>query len=244
MHLFSTQMIVFLSWQACDSQDFPVKVWKQEFVPFLLNFLRDQSSHTLTHGPTTPAKTPSTSRSVRTQNSSERRGGKSTPAQGLRSASRVQLFSPVPSTSPLGGRGEQDTPFSGSHSFSDVSALSSPSFSSVWSPAPRNTPTERRSAQRHSLGDFMTSPPDAQPSPSGQQHRGRRRSGGFGGSSSGRQMGSRGTLSEEGSRWDGGNRRSRGVGRIEAVSPPTQVELNFNNLDDFPPVGAAQATPV
>lgn len=229
---------------ACDSQDFPVKIWKQEFVPFLLNFLRDQSSHTLTHGPTTPAKTPSTSRSVRTQGSSERRGGKSTPAQGLRSASRVQLFSPVPSMSPVAGRSEQETPFSGSHCFSDVSALSSPSFSSVWSPATRNTPTERRSAQRHSLGDFMTSPPDTQPSPSGQQHKGRRRSGGFGGSGTGRQMGSRSALSEEGGRWDGGNRRSRGVGRIEAVSPPTQVELNFNNLEDFPPVGAAQATPV
>ncbi|KAI7804405.1 putative codanin-1 [Triplophysa rosa] len=228
----------------CDSQDFPVKVWKQEFVPFLLNFLRDQSSHTLTHGPTTPAKTPSTSRSVRTQSSSERRGSKSTPAQGLRTASRVQLFSPVPSTSPGAGRSEQETPFPGSHSLINISALSSPSFSSVWSPAHRNTPSERRSAQRHSLGDFMTSPPDTQPSPSGQQHKGRRRSGGFGGSSSGRQMGSRGALSEEGGRWDGGNRRSKDVGRIDAVSPPTQLQLDFNNLEDFPPVGAAQATPV
>ncbi|KAL0170405.1 hypothetical protein M9458_035001, partial [Cirrhinus mrigala] len=127
------------------------------------------SSQTLTHGPTTPAKTPSTSRSVRTQDSSDRRGNKSTPVQGPRSASRVQLFSPSP---------EQETPFNSSQCLSGVSAFSSPSFSSVWSPAPRNTPSERRSAQRASLGDFMMSPPETQPSPSAQQHRGRRRSGG------------------------------------------------------------------
>uniref|UniRef100_A0A673I3L5 Codanin-1 C-terminal domain-containing protein n=1 Tax=Sinocyclocheilus rhinocerous TaxID=307959 RepID=A0A673I3L5_9TELE len=205
----------------------------QEFVPFLLNFLRDQSSQTLTHGPTTPAKTPSTSRSVRTQDSFVRRGNKSTPVQSSRSASRVQLFSPAPSVSPVGGRSEQETPFTGFHCLSGVSALSSPSFSSVWSPAPRNTPSERRSAQRPSLGDFMTSPPET-------QHRGRRRSGGFGGCAPGRQTGTRGAVSEEGVRWDGGGRRSRGVGRIEPVSPPTQVQLNFNNLEDFPPVGATK----
>uniref|UniRef100_A0A8C2A5W5 Codanin 1 n=1 Tax=Cyprinus carpio TaxID=7962 RepID=A0A8C2A5W5_CYPCA len=120
---------------------------------------------TLTHGPTTPAKTPSTSRSVRTQDFSDRRGNKSTPIQTSRSAKA-------------------------------------------------------------------------------QQHRGRRRSGGFGGCASGRQTGPRGAVSEEGVRWDGGGRRSRGVGRIEPVSPPTQVQLNFNNLEDFPPVGAAQSPPV
>uniref|UniRef100_A0A8C2DN68 Codanin 1 n=1 Tax=Cyprinus carpio TaxID=7962 RepID=A0A8C2DN68_CYPCA len=123
-------------------------------------------SQTLTHGPTTPAKTPSTSRSVRTQDFSDRRGNKSTPIQTSRSASRVQLFSPAPSV------------------------------------------------------------------------------GGFGGCASGRQTGPRGAVSEEGVRWDGGGRRSRGVGRIEPVSPPTQVQLNFNNLEDFPPVGAAQSPPV
>uniref|UniRef100_A0A8C1G7F6 Codanin 1 n=1 Tax=Cyprinus carpio TaxID=7962 RepID=A0A8C1G7F6_CYPCA len=122
-------------------------------------------SQTLTHGPTTPAKTPSTSRSVRTQDFSDRRGNKSTPIQTSRSAKA-------------------------------------------------------------------------------QQHRGRRRSGGFGGCASGRQTGPRGAVSEEGVRWDGGGRRSRGVGRIEPVSPPTQVQLNFNNLEDFPPVGAAQSPPV
>ncbi|XP_048048281.1 codanin-1 [Megalobrama amblycephala] len=235
-----SEAVIWLKGQhVCES-----KVSKEEFVPFLLNFLREQSSQTLTHGPTTPAKTPSTSRSVRTQHSSDRRGNKSTPVQGMRSASRVQLFSPALSSSPVGGRGEQETPFTGSQCLSGVSAFSSPSFSSVWSPAPRNTPSERRSAQRASLGDFMTSPPETQPSPSAQQHKGRRRSGGFGGCSSSRQTGTRVAVSEEGVRWEGGGRRSRGVARIEPVSPPTQVQLNFNNLEDFPPVGAAQSSPV
>ncbi|KAK9960202.1 hypothetical protein ABG768_010277 [Culter alburnus] len=235
-----SEAVIWLKGQhVCES-----KVSKEEFVPFLLNFLREQSSQTLTHGPTTPAKTPSTSRSVRTQHSSDRRGNKSTPVQGMRSASRVQLFSPALSTSPVGGRGEQETPFTGSQCLSGVSAFSSPSFSSVWSPAPRNTPSERRSAQRASLGDFMTSPPETQPSPSAQQHKGRRRSGGFGGCSSSRQTGTRVGVSEEGVRWEGGGRRSRGVARIELVSPPTQVQLNFNNLEDFPPVGATQSSPV
>ncbi|RXN10447.1 codanin-1 [Labeo rohita] len=238
-----SEAVLWLKGQhVCESQNFPFKFSKEEFVPFLLNFLRDQSSQTLTHGPTTPAKTPSTSRSVRTQDSSDRRGNKSTPVQGPRSASRVQLFSPSPSQ--LGGRSEQETPFTGSQCLSGVSAFSSPSFSSVSSPAPRNTPSERRSAQRASLGDFMTSPPETQPSPSAQQHRGRRRSGGFGGCASGRQTGTRGAASEDGGRWDGGGRKSRGVGRIEPVSPPTQVQLNFNNLEDFPPVGASQSSPV
>lgn len=223
----------------CESQNFPSRVTKEEFVPFLLNFLRDQSSQTLTHGPATPAKTPSTSRSVRIQNSSERRVSKSTPVQGLRSASRVQLFSPAPFTSPGGGKNDQDTPFTGSHCLSGISALSSPSFSSVWSPVPRNSPSERRSAQRPSLGDFMTSPPETQPSPSAPPHRGRRRSAGFGGGTSSRQTGARGAVSEE-----GGGRRSRGGGRNDSVSPQTQVQLNFNNLEDFPPMAAAQPSPI
>ncbi|TRY91770.1 hypothetical protein DNTS_023734 [Danionella cerebrum] len=226
------------------SRSFPSKVTKEEFVPFLLNFLRDQSSQTLTHGPTTPAKTPSTSRSVRVQKSSEQKSCRATPVEGPRSASRVQLFSPTPSASSTGARDELETPFNSSHCLSGISALSSPSFTSVWSPAARTSTSERRSAQRASLGDFITSPPEMQASPTAQTHKGRRRSGGFGGCSSNRQVGNRGAVTEEGGRWDGGARRSRGGGRTEPISPPTHVQLNFNNLEDFPPVGAAQASPM
>uniref|UniRef100_A0AAY5EZM1 Codanin-1 C-terminal domain-containing protein n=1 Tax=Electrophorus electricus TaxID=8005 RepID=A0AAY5EZM1_ELEEL len=139
-----------------NDQDLLLKVRKQEFVPFLLNFLRDQSSRTLSHGATTPAKTPSSI----------------------------------------------------------------------------------RSSGRHRLADFMISPPESQPSPTTQQHRGRRRSGPHGPTSASRQAGARSGHLDEGGRWDGAGRKGRGGGRIsEPVSPPTQVELNFNSLEDFPPVG-------
>uniref|UniRef100_A0A672J234 Codanin-1 C-terminal domain-containing protein n=1 Tax=Salarias fasciatus TaxID=181472 RepID=A0A672J234_SALFA len=74
-----------------------VAVHKQEFVPFLLNFLRDQSSQALTHGPTTPAKTPIRPRPpAATQGLPDRRACRSAGGGvGSRGASRVQLFSPV-----------------------------------------------------------------------------------------------------------------------------------------------------
>ncbi|XP_060790163.1 codanin-1 isoform X3 [Neoarius graeffei] len=225
-------------------QDLPSTVKKQEFVAFLLNFLRDQSSNTLTHGPSTPAKTPSTTRSLRAQGSSSERRASNRTSQGSRSASRVQLFSSSTSTSQLDNPSEQDSSFVTSPSLPGITAFSSPSFSSGWSPVPRYLASERRSAQRHSLGDFIPSPSDTQASPTFQPHRGRRRSSGFGASASSRQTGARsGHLAEAGG-CDGAGRKERGGGRTsDSVSPPTQVELNFNNLEDFPPVTASHATP-
>ncbi|KAB5562360.1 hypothetical protein PHYPO_G00016930 [Pangasianodon hypophthalmus] len=228
-------------------QNLLLAVRKQEFVPFLLNFLRDQSSNTLTHGPSTPAKTPSSTRPLRAQgSSSERRTSNRTSAShGSRSASRVQLFSSAPSTSQLDNPSEQDSPLTASQSLTGVSAFSSPSFSSGWSPAPRHVTSERRSAQRHCLADFMTSPPDTQASPTFQPHRGRRRSSGFGASGSNRQAGARGGHLVEAGGCEVAGRKERGGGRTnDPVSPPTQVELNFNNLEDFPPVSASHATPI
>ncbi|XP_014050869.2 codanin-1 [Salmo salar] len=247
----------------------PLKIERQEFVPFLLNFLREQSCSALTHGPATPAKTPSHPRVSQPSQqgpgfSSERRGGcRSTgPGTGPRSASRVQLFS-TPSLSP-GAEWDTTHPPSGSHCLGGISALSSPSFSSARSPASastsRHTPSERRSAQRASLGDFMLSPPELphQPHPSlslgvQQQTRGRRRSAGMGGQ--GRQGGGRGVFQTEEvgpGRSEGGGRKGRGGGANKmgdpAVSPPmaqmtTLVQLNLTNLEDFPPMGMSHASP-
>uniref|UniRef100_A0A8C1EWX7 Codanin 1 n=1 Tax=Cyprinus carpio carpio TaxID=630221 RepID=A0A8C1EWX7_CYPCA len=120
-----------------ESQNFPFKFSKEEFVPFVLNFLWDQSSQALTHGPTTPAKTPSTSRS-------------------------------------------------------------------------------RRSAQRPSLGDFMTSPPEAQPLRTAAQ----------------RPQEEWGVWwvcvrpSDGNSRCCDGGRRSRGVGRNEPVATKPSRRIN------------------
>ncbi|XP_017550007.1 codanin-1 isoform X1 [Pygocentrus nattereri] len=229
-----------------DDHHLLLKVRKEEFVPFLLNFLRDQSSNTLTHGPSTPAKTPSSSRPLRAQGySSERRGNRSSTGQGSRSTSRVQLFSPVSHTSQVDNPNELDTQLIGSQGLTGISTFSSPSFSSGWSPAARHTPSERRSAQRPCLADFMTSSPETQSSPTLQQHRGRRRSGPFGASATNRQMGARSGHLEDSGRWDGAGRKGKCGGKIsEPVSPPTQVELNFNNLEDFPPVGKSLVSPV
>ncbi|KAG7328248.1 hypothetical protein KOW79_008192 [Hemibagrus wyckioides] len=227
-------------------QDLLLTVRKHEFVPFLLNFLRDQSSNTLTHGPSTPAKTPSSTRSLRAQGSSSdrRASNRASASQGSRSASRVQLFSPAPSTSQPDNLSEQDSPLTTSQSLTGISAFSSPSFSSGWSPAPRHVTSERRSAQRHCLADFMTSPPDFQASPTFQPHRGRRRSSGLGAASN-RQTGARNGYSVEAGSCDVAGRKERGGGRTnDPVSPPTQVELNFNNLEEFPPMSASQAMPI
>ncbi|XP_034419531.1 codanin-1 [Cyclopterus lumpus] len=223
-----------------------VTVHKQEFVSFLLNFLREQSRQALTHGPATPAKTPRPG--AQTQSFTDRRSCRSAGgAAGSRSASRVQLFSPSPSRSP--GSEQDAAGQSGSHSLSGVDAFSSPSFAAGWSPASRPSGSERRASQRVSLGDYMVSPPDLQKSPSSQSQKGRRKSAGnmaVGGQ--GKHGGWRGGHhSDEIGRWESGGKRSgRGGGgggggnsRIsEQVSPPSVGQLNFNNLEDFPPVGS------
>nr|XP_020472304.1 codanin-1 [Monopterus albus] len=237
--------------------DSSVTVHKQEFVPFLLNFLREQSSQALTHGPATPAKTPNRPRAdARAQVFTDRRGSRSVAGveAGSRSASRVQLFSFVTPESP--GTECSAASQSGSQCLSGVSSSSSSSYTPAWSPASRPQGSERRPGQRISLGDYMVSPPDLQHSPNLQSQKGRRRSGGGGSGftvgGQGRYGGGRGGHhSDESGRWESGGRRSgRGGGgggysRItEHVSPPSVGKLNLNNLEDFPPVGSSPISPV
>nr|XP_057913563.1 codanin-1 isoform X2 [Doryrhamphus excisus] len=205
------------------SGDPAVTFHKQEFVPFLLNFLREQSSQALTHGPATPAKTPKRPRpAAQSQGFSERRSCRSA-ATGSRSGSRVQLFSPAPSASP-----GMELDASGPGHFSN------PSFANTWSPASRPSGSERRSSQKISLGDYMMSSPELQ--------KGRRRSGGGGGvatGTQGRHAGGRGAHHGD----ESVRRTSRGGAISQQVSPQSVNQLNFNNLDDFPPVGMSPVTP-
>ncbi|XP_055016299.1 codanin-1 isoform X2 [Boleophthalmus pectinirostris] len=224
-----------------------VAVHKQEFIPFLLNFLREQSSQALTHGPATPAKTPSRSRPpVQSQSFTERRGARSAGGGGSRNASRVQLFSPALSISPGGDTDAMGQ--SGSHCLSGVSDFSSPSFTTGWSPASRPSGSERRPPQRMSLGDFMVSPSEHQHSPNLQSQKARKRSGGIAAGQGRYGRGGGVGQSDDTGRWDSGGRRSGrgGAGggshaRIH-VSPPTVGQLNFN-LDDFPPIGSSPVSP-
>ncbi|MEQ2220474.1 hypothetical protein ILYODFUR_005852 [Ilyodon furcidens] len=216
-------------------------IHKQEFVAFLLNFLREQSSEALTHGPATPAKTPSRPRPpAQTQGFSDKTSCRSAGSGvGSRSASRVQLFSPA--TSVLPGN-ESDS--AGQSGLSGVDAFNSPPWSTALCPASRPSGSERRHGQKVCLGDFMVSPSEMQHSPSFQPHKGRRKSGGstpVGGQA--RQGGGRGGPHSDEA---GGRRSARGAGygRIsEQVSPSSPAHLNFNNLEDFPPVGSSAIFP-
>lgn len=231
--------------QGCGSLTFgqpEVTVSKHEFVPFLVNFLREQSSQALANGPATPAKTPRPP--AQSHGFADRRTCRSAGSGvGTRGTSRVQLFSPASSVSP--GTQFDASGQTGSHSLSGVNAFNSPSFTAAWSPASRSAASERRPGQRISLGDYMVSPPDLQPSPSLPSQRGRRRSAGnvpMGGP--GRHGGGRGGhYSDE----NGGRRSGRGGGgysRIsEQVSPPSVGQLNLSNLEDFPPVGSSPISP-
>ncbi|NXT10314.1 CDAN1 protein, partial [Prunella fulvescens] len=154
---------------------------QKDFVPFLLNFLREQTSQILTNGPPTPAKTPNSKAHGSRRTGSERRAGHAT-------SSRVQLFS------------------------------------------------QRTSA---SLGSFLATP-DALP-----VRRGRRKGSSSLGAS-GRQVArdlGRSLAEEEdgksdsGGSWSGGRRKRSEVPLVSARSPPGQ--LNLNNLEEFPPMGAA-----
>uniref|UniRef100_A0A8B9VRT3 Codanin-1 C-terminal domain-containing protein n=1 Tax=Anas zonorhyncha TaxID=75864 RepID=A0A8B9VRT3_9AVES len=97
----------------------------------------------------------------------------------------------------------------------------------------------RRSSQKASLGSFLTATPEALPARRG------RRKGGSAVSASGRQVPrdlGRSLAEEEDGKndspsWSGGRRKRSEVPLVSARSPPSQ--LNLNNLEEFPPMGAA-----
>ncbi|NWX68938.1 CDAN1 protein, partial [Alca torda] len=160
----------------------PLSLLQKDFVPFLLNFLREQTSQILTNGPSTPAKTPNSKAHGGQRTGSERRAGHAT-------SSRVQLFS--------------------------------------------------QRTSKASLGSFLTATPEALP-----VRRGRRK-GNSSVSASGRQVArdlGRSLAEEEDGKndsvsWSGGRRKRSEVPHVSARSPPSQI--NLNNLEEFPPMGAA-----
>ncbi|NXQ67600.1 CDAN1 protein, partial [Quiscalus mexicanus] len=155
---------------------------QKDFVPFLLNFLREQTSQILTNGPPTPAKTPNSKAHGSQRTGSERRAGHAT-------SSRVQLFS--------------------------------------------------QRTSKASLGSFLTATPEALP-----VRRGRRKGSSSAGASGrqvardlGRSLAEEEDGKSDGGSWSGGRRKRSEVPLVSARSPPSQ--LNLNNLEEFPPMGAA-----
>ncbi|XP_059705542.1 codanin-1 [Haemorhous mexicanus] len=215
---------------------------QKDFVPFLLNFLREQTSQILTNGPPTPAKTPNSKAHGSQRTGSERRAGHAT-------SSRVQLFSQRTSVTTC----TTDTSFSptaastGSSSFSGSnlsspygdfpSAVSSSSPSFGHSPVPHHG--EKRSSQKASLASFLAATPEALP-----VRRGRRKGSSSAGASGrqvardlGRSLAEEEDGKSDGGSWSGGRRKRSEVPLVSARSPPSQ--LNLNNLEEFPPMGAA-----
>ncbi|NXQ29941.1 CDAN1 protein, partial [Alaudala cheleensis] len=167
---------------------------QKDFVPFLLNFLREQTSQILTNGPPTPAKTPNSKAHGSQRTGSERRAGHAT-------SSRVQLFSQRTSATTC----TTDT------SFSPAAASRS----------------------------FLAATPEALPT-----RRGRRRGGSAAGASGrqaardlGRSLAEEEDGKSDSGSWSGGRRKRSEVPLVSATSPPSQ--LNLNNLEEFPPMGAA-----
>lgn len=211
-------------------------------MPFLLNFLREQTSQILTNGPSTPAKTPNSKAHGSQRTGSERRAGHAT-------SSRVQLFSQRTSVTTCTTDISFSPPVASSNSSSfSGSSLSSPcgdfpstvSSSSVsFGYSPVLNHGEKRSSQKASLGSFLTATPEALP-----VRRGRRKGNSFV-SASGRQVArdlGRSLAEEEDGKndsvsWSGGRRKRSEVPLVSARSPPSQ--LNLNNLEEFPPMGAA-----
>ncbi|XP_048340099.1 codanin-1 [Sphaerodactylus townsendi] len=221
---------------------------RKDFVPFLLNYLREQTSQILTNGPSTPAKTPKSkvlgsSAGCRNQRTgSERR----THSTATSSSSRVKLFCDVPpdSLSPLStavsASESHGSVYTGSSllgscsDFPNVDPSSSPSFGS----GPMFPRSERRSGQKASLGNFLVS---------GSQRRCRRK-----GNSSltvsgqlvvqeleqnlngeGRSDSSPLAVSEE--------RKQNEEGPFSSSSS-LEHQLNLNDLEQFPPMNAAGMT--
>lgn len=217
-----------------------LNVLQKDFVPFLLNYLREQTSQILTNGPSTPAKTPSSkvigsSGSYRNQRIGSERKAHSTTGSGC---SRVRLF---PDATP--------TDFhSSSNSVSTLeSSLLSGSILGSWndfqnvdlnsSSSPVFPQGERRSTQKTNLGSFLGGAP---------VRRGRRK-GSSSASASGRlvvqeQLRSsnedvKGSNSSLGS---SGLRKQSEASPVSTISSPDQ--LNLNDLDEFPPMSAAGMT--
>ncbi|XP_042194062.1 codanin-1 [Callorhinchus milii] len=212
---------------------------RREFVPFLLNFLREQTNQLIPNGPSTPAKS-SSAKGLRLSyhrdrsecNPSDRRTCNTVPPKG----SRTQLFSETPNSSANSDVFFQSPSSSGSSYFSksngDSSSAASPE--SVCCDTPRQG--ERRSAQRVSLGQFIVTTSESQ-----SQRRAKKKNM----LGPGRQVTKdfvRSSNEEDNPNWSGNRRRRVDLLSSPAASQPSS-QLNLNNLDEFPPVGAASMPP-
>ncbi|XP_059505354.1 codanin-1 isoform X2 [Stegostoma tigrinum] len=207
---------------------------RRDFVPFLLNFLREQTNQLIPNGPSTPAKTSSVKglkparchRDWNESNQTETKGSYTETPKGT----RVQLFLDTPnSSSNLGSSFKSPSSNGGtffSKSNSDLNSIDS-SVSPDFSSGATSRYGERRSAQRASLGQFIVQGHESQ-----SQRRARKKNMLV----SGRHLAkdtAKTPAEDDAGTWNGNKRR------IEFVNTtPPAAQLNINNLEEFPPVGA------
>lgn len=232
----------------------PLTSVQNDFVPFLLNFLREQTSRILTNGPSTPAKTPNPKTVVSSHNNENHKMGglaeKKPETTSNQKGSRTQLFSHTPNSSfnSEAFLPSSPSPPSGSSFFSKSSLSAScsdyPSLVFHSSPSFTSSPVishqfEKRSCQKNNLGNFIVFTPDGQPA-----RRNRKKNNSSASTpvrSVARDLGQ--SLNDEGDRVDhqpgsGGSKKQGGP--ISASPPPPM--FNLLNLEEFPPVGAASSS--
>ncbi|XP_077117658.1 codanin-1 isoform X2 [Ranitomeya variabilis] len=212
-------------------------VLRKDFVPFLLNFLREQTSQVLSYGPSTPAKTPnsktiSKAASVSSQRTyPEKRTNNSTGHRG----SRIQLFAQTSNSSSASDMGfltpssaPSDSSFLRSN-FSRTTFQTSPNSSC----SPPQHHNEKRSAQKPNLGNFLVLTPEGHTT-----KRNRKKN-----NTSNRHVSkdtSKRSLEDEAqgenSPW---SMRRGNQGSANSSTSPNSVQLNINNLEEFPPMGAS-----
>lgn len=211
---------------------------QKDFVPFLLNYIREQTSEILTHGPATPAKTPN-SKILRNSNSyrNQRTGSEK---KFHNSSCRGQLFfdivptglqspnssisaSELHGSSAVNGSSELNS----SNDLLNVDLSTSPNVGS----SPIFSRSERRSAQKTNLGSFLVAAPI----------RRSRRKGSNCTSGSSRPMGHDiGRNMNDEVKSESSSMRQKKLSEINLVSTCSPSDqLNLHDLEEFPPMSAA-----
>ncbi|XP_044127874.1 codanin-1 [Bufo gargarizans] len=210
---------------------------RKDFVPFLLNYLREQTSQILSNGPSTPAKTPTSKTSAKAVNVSsqrpipERRANNSAGHRG----SRIQLFAQTPNSSCASdtflspNSVSSDSPFMTRSNMSRISFQTSPNSSC----SPTQHHSEKRSAQKANFGNFLVLTPEGHTS-----RRGKRKNNTSNRHAS-KDLGRLSLEDEaqmENSMW---SMQRRKQGCANTSTSPDSAQLNLTNLEEFPPMGAS-----
>ncbi|XP_078262327.1 codanin-1 [Rhinoraja longicauda] len=205
---------------------------QKDFVPYLLNFLREQTNQLIPNGPPTPAKTssakglkPAVCFQDRNENSlAVRRISNSQTPKGP----KAQLFPDIPNSSFNSSASFLSPSPSGSSFLSksnnDLNSATSPVSPDLSSSTAQRS-GERRLTQRANLGQFIVH------SESQFQRRSRKKNFVIAGRQGAKDSG-KSPSEEDGVSWNGSRRNT------DYINTSRTTQLNIHNLEEFPPVGA------